>query len=146
MKSRIQSITPYYSKFESVMPDELTQTDVKNEFQTAKSELNKIINEDRTNIQNLCIKENKTIAFNDYVKPEYVVNKGFWIPDDISFDKIAHSYAHWTICVRTLEIISQNVLDMATELEVYYKDYANTGDQNRKAKFFNFVLQHLAIS
>jgi hypothetical protein len=59
---------------------------VNKELQTARDELNKIINEDRTNIQGLCIKENKTIAFNDYVNPEYVVNKVFWIPDDISFD------------------------------------------------------------
>jgi len=121
------------------MPDELTQIDVNNELQTAKSELNKIINEDRTNIHNLCIKENKPIAFNDYLKPEYVVNKGFWIPDDISFDKIAHYYAHWTMCVRILEILSQKVLDMVAELEVYYKEYVNASDQNRKAKFFYFI-------
>jgi hypothetical protein len=122
-----------------MMPDDLAQTDVNTELQTAISELNKIIDEDKTNIQDLCIKENKTIPFKEYAKPEYIVNKGFWIPDDNSFDKIAHYYAHWIMCVTTLEIISQKVLDMVAELKEYYKEYLNTGEQNRKFKFFYFV-------
>ena len=108
------------------------------ELQTARDELNKIINEDRTNIQGLCIKENKTIAFNDYVNPEYVVNKVFWIPDDISFDN--------SLLLCLLDYVCQNLrnslakgVDMAAELEVYYKEYLNAGDQNKKTKFFSFM-------
>lgn len=53
MKSRIQNVTPSYTKFENILPDELSHTKITEELEEAKNEINKIIEEDLRNIKSL---------------------------------------------------------------------------------------------
>ena len=46
VNSRIQNITPRYTKFENVLPDELNHIQITEELEEAKNETNKIIEED----------------------------------------------------------------------------------------------------
>jgi hypothetical protein len=45
MKSRIQNVTPSYTKFENILPDELSHTKIIQELEEAKNDINKIIEE-----------------------------------------------------------------------------------------------------
>jgi len=51
MHSKIQNITPYYSKFENILPDELIYIEVTEELGRARNEVNKIIEEDLREIK-----------------------------------------------------------------------------------------------
>ena len=51
MKSRILSLSPSYSKFENILPDELIQTHLEEELELARDELKEIIKEDQKNIK-----------------------------------------------------------------------------------------------
>lgn len=46
MFSEIQNTTPYYSKFENILPDELPETEITEELGSARNEINKTIEED----------------------------------------------------------------------------------------------------
>jgi hypothetical protein len=46
MDSKIQTIAPYYSKFENILPYELTHSEITEELGRARNEINKIIDED----------------------------------------------------------------------------------------------------
>lgn len=74
MKSRILSLSPSYSKFENILPDELIQTHLEEELELARDELKEIIKEDQENIKNLCIQQNKTIPFSDFINPNYIAD------------------------------------------------------------------------
>jgi hypothetical protein len=69
MKSRIQNITPIYTKFENILPYELSHNNIAEELERARYEINSIINDDLRNTKNLAISQNKAIAFNEFLKP-----------------------------------------------------------------------------
>lgn len=139
MKSRILSLSPSYSKFENILPDELIQTQLKEELEIARGELKKIIKEDQENIKNLCLEQNKTIPFSDFVNPNYIVKMAFYSEDDTSYDDLLSYYAHWTMCLVTLEALTSNIINMSNELKIYYTDYTNGERTEQKAKFIFFV-------
>ena len=66
MHSKIQNT--YYSKFENILPDELIYIEITEEFGRARNEVNKIIEEDLREIKDLTIRQNKSIAFNEFSK------------------------------------------------------------------------------
>lgn len=51
MFSEIQNTTPYYSKFENILPDELPETEITEELGSARNEINKTIEEDLRKIK-----------------------------------------------------------------------------------------------
>jgi hypothetical protein len=51
MHSEIQNITPYYSKFENILPEELPDTRITEELVRARNEINSIIEEDLKKIK-----------------------------------------------------------------------------------------------
>ena len=53
MHSEIQRITPYYSKFENILPEELAEVEITEVLGRARNELNKIIEEDLKKIKDL---------------------------------------------------------------------------------------------
>ena len=113
MKSRILSLSPSYSKFENILPDELIQTHLEKELELARDELKEIIKEDQENIKNLCIQQNKTIPFSDFINPNYIIKMAFYAENDI-YDHLLFNYAHWTMCLVTLEALTYNVINIST--------------------------------
>ena len=69
MNSRIQNVTPRYTKFENVLPEELSHTPITEELEETKNEINNIIEEDLRNIKSLSSSQNKVIPFNQLLKP-----------------------------------------------------------------------------
>jgi hypothetical protein len=66
MKSKIQSVTPRYTKFENILPDELS---------------NVKITEDSS-------RQNKAIPFNEFLKPPSIIKAAFYIKQDDSQDPV----------------------------------------------------------
>jgi hypothetical protein len=103
MKSRIQNVTPIYTKFENILPDELSyNNNIIEELERARYEINSIINDDLRNIKNLAISQNKAIAFNEFLKPPSIFKMAFYIESDHSQDPILFYYAHWIMSLSTL--------------------------------------------
>ena len=46
VNSRIQNVTPRYTEFENVLPEELSHTQITEELEETKNEINNIIEED----------------------------------------------------------------------------------------------------
>src|SRR5207248_1289513 len=75
MKSKIQNITPTYTKFENILPDELSHTQITEELEEAKNEINNIIEEDLRKVKtfyadyiNASARHEKGIEFNHFVR------------------------------------------------------------------------------
>jgi hypothetical protein len=140
MKSRILSLSPSFSKFENILPDELIQTQLKEELEITRDELKKIIKEDQENIKNLCLQQNRIIPFSDFHKPDFVVKMAFYTKQDMSpYDHLLFNYAHWIMCLVTLEVLTYGVIDMSITLKAYYNDYVNGDRPKQKTSFINFV-------
>jgi hypothetical protein len=140
VKSRILSISPSYRKFEGILPDDLMQTELKSELEAARNQVKLIINEDLGNIRNLSVQQNKTIMFDEFKKPDYIVKNAFYLEGDTSYDDdLSFRYAHWTMCLATLEILTQKVIDMSVQLKAYYTDYVNADNSKQKNAFIFFV-------
>jgi hypothetical protein len=115
------------------------QTELKSELEAARNEVKLIIKEDLENIKNLSFRQNKTILFDEFKKPDYIVKNAFYLEGDTSYDDLPFHYAHWTMCLVTLEILSQKVIDMSVELRTYYSDYVNVDKSRQKTAFLFFV-------
>ena len=63
MKSAIQNVTSRYTKFQNILPDELSHTKITEELEEAKNEIDKIIEEDLRNVKSLSNSQNKAIPF-----------------------------------------------------------------------------------
>jgi hypothetical protein len=139
VKSNILLISPSYRQFEGILPDDLIETELKNELETARDGTKRIIKEDLENIKSLSIKHNKTILFNEFRKPDYIVQNAFYLEGDVSYDDLPFRYAHWTMCLATLEVLTQKVIDMSVQLKTYYTDYVNADKSKQKNAFIFFV-------
>ena len=137
MHSKIQNITPYYSKFENILPDELIYIEITEELGRARNEINKIIEEDLREIKDLTIRQNKSIAFNEFSKPASIIRMAFYIEDDPSYDDVSFYYAHWTMSFSTLQSLAQSAINMSTELKTYYNNYLNAKHRQEKRIAFN---------
>lgn len=82
MFSEIQNTTPYYSKFENILPDELPETEITEELGSARNEINKTIEED---LRKKKLRQNK-FAFNEFTKPASIIRMAFYIEGDASYD------------------------------------------------------------
>jgi hypothetical protein len=132
MHSEIRDITAYYSKFESILPDELPDIEIKEVLGRARNELNKIIQEDLKKIKDLAARQNKSIMFNEFTKPASIIKMAFYIEDDPSYDDVSFYFAHWTMSFSTLQSLAQSVINMSTELKTYYNNYLNANSQTQK--------------
>jgi hypothetical protein len=56
-----------------------------------------------------------------------------------TYDHLLFNYAHWTMCLGTLEVLSYNAISMSTEQKTYYTDYVNGDRSKQKTKFIFFV-------
>jgi hypothetical protein len=135
MKSKIQNIIPYYSKFENGLPDEFIRTEITEELKRAKNELNKIIDEDLSNIKNLAHSQNKQIPFKEFSKPSSIIRMAFYIQDDPPEDDVLSSYAHWIMSLSTLQLLTQNVIQMSVEQKANYLGYINASTQEKGVPF-----------
>jgi len=132
MHSKIQNITPYYSKFENILPDELIYIEITEELDRARNEVNKIIEQDLREIKDLTIRQNKSIAFNEFSKPASIIRMAFYLEDDPSYDDVSFYYAHWTMSFSTLQSLVQSAINMSTELKTYYKSYLNAKIEEKR--------------
>ena len=141
MKSKIQNVTPTYTKFESILPDELSHNNnIAEELETAKDEINNIINDDLRNVKNLAISKNKAIAFNEFLKPPSIFKAAFYIETDHSQDPILFYYAHWIMSISTLRSLAEKVIQASRELKSFYNSYINSiGLQEKRTAFNHFV-------
>ena len=104
VNSRIQNVTPRYTKFENVLPDELSHTQITEELEEAKNEINNIIEEDLRNVKSLSSSQNKAIPFNQFLKPPSIIKAAFYLENDHSQDPILFYYAHWTMSLSALTV------------------------------------------
>ena len=136
MHSEIQSITSYYSKFESILPEELLDSEIREELSKARNEINNIIEEDLKKIKDLATRQNKSIAFSEFSKPPSIIRMAFYIIGDSSYDDISFFYAHWTMSFSVLQSLAQRVINTSIELKTDYNNYlnaSNTDTDTRKA-------------
>ena len=133
---------PYFSKFENILPDELTDIEIAEELSRARNEINKIIEEDLRKIKDLTIRQNKSIAFNEFTKPASIIRMALYIEGDPSYDDVSFYFAHWTMSFSTLRSLAHSVIDISTELKTYYNNYlkANSQTQRQESEW------HLIIS
>jgi GTP1/Obg family GTP-binding protein len=89
MYSEIQNITPYYSKLENILPEELPVTKITVELGRARNEINKIIEEDMKKIKDLSTRQKKSIAFSEFTKPASIIKRAFYIDGDPSYDDVS---------------------------------------------------------
>ena len=141
MKSKIQNITPRYTKFENILPDELSHTQITEELEEAKNKINNIIEEDLRNIKSLSSSKNKAIPFNEFLKPPSIIKAAFYLEnDDSQQDPILFQYAHWTMSFSALRSLAQHIIEMSRELKTFYADYINASARHEKGiKFNHFV-------
>jgi hypothetical protein len=140
MKSRIQNLTPIYSKFQNILPDELGNNNITEELEGARNEINSMINDDLRDIKNLAISMNKAIAFNEFLKPPSVFKAAFCIDGDHSQNPILFYYAHWIMSLSTLRSLAQNIIQTSRKLKSFYSNYMNnTSSQEKRIAFNDFV-------
>ena len=139
MKSEIQTLIPIYTKFENILPDELSNDNIFKELERAKHEINSIINDDLKNIKNLAISQNKVIAFNEFLKPPFVFKAGFYVDGNHLQDPIL-LYAHLVMSLSTLRSLAQNIVQTLRELKSFYGSYMNNvNSQEKQIAFSHFV-------
>ncbi|MBV9176067.1 MAG: hypothetical protein JO297_03425, partial [Nitrososphaeraceae archaeon] len=141
MKSKIQNITPTYTKFENILPDELRHTQITEELEEAKNEINNIIEEDLRNIKGLSSSKNKAIPFNEFLKPPSIIKAAFYLENDDSQDSILFRYAHWTMSFSALRFLAQHIIEMSRELKTSYANYINASDRHQKGIEFNHFVR-----
>ena len=73
VNSRIQNLTPRYTKFENALPDEINHTQITEQLEEAKNEINNIIDEDLRNVKSLSNSQNKAVPFNQFLKPPSII-------------------------------------------------------------------------
>ena len=140
MNSRIQNITPRYTKFKNVLPDELRHIQITEELEEAKNEINNIIEEDLRNVKSLSNSQNKAIPFNQFLKPPSIIKAAFYSENDYSQDPTLFYYAHWTMSLSALRSIAQSIIEMSRELKTYYANYINaTVKLDKGIEFNHFV-------
>lgn len=141
MKSKIQNITPTYTKFENILPDELSHTQITEELEEAKNEINNIIEEDLRNVKNLSSSKNKAIPFNEFLKPPSIIKAAFYLENDDSQDSILFRYAHWTMSFSALRSLAQHIIEISRELKTFYADYINASARHEKGIEFNHFVR-----
>jgi hypothetical protein len=137
MKSRIQNVTPFYTTFENILPDQLSHNNITEEPERARYEINSVINDDLRNIKNLAISQNKAIPFNEFLKPPSIFKAGFYTESDHSQDPILLYYAHWTMSLSALQSLAQNIIEMSRELKRFYASYIDATATHEKGIEFN---------
>ena len=137
MKSGIQNVTPRYTKFENILPDELSNTKTTEELEEAKNEINKIIEEDLRNVKSLSSSQNKAIPFNEFLKPPSIIKAAFYTKQDHSQELVLFYYAHWTMSLSALRSLAQNIIAISGELKTIYANYMNANAKHQKGIEFN---------
>ena len=137
MKSAIQNVTPRYTKFQNILPDELSHTKINEELEQAKNEINKIIEEDLRNVKSLSSGQNKAIPFNEFLKPPSIIKAAFYTKQDHSQDSVLFYYAHWTMSLSALRSLAQNIIGTSRELKTVYANYINANAKHQKGIEFN---------
>jgi hypothetical protein len=140
VNSRIQNVTSRYTKFENVLPEELSHTQITEELEDAKNEINNIIEEDLRNVKSLSNSQNKAVPFNQFLKPPSIIKAAFYLENDHSQDPILFYYAHWTMSLSALRSLAQGIIEMSRELKTYYANYMNaTANHEKGIEFNHFV-------
>lgn len=83
-------------------------------------------------IKDLTIRQNKSIAFNEFTKPASIIRMAFYIVVDSSYDDVSFYFAHWTMSFSTLRSLAHSVIDISTELKTYYNNYLNANSQTQR--------------
>jgi hypothetical protein len=141
MKSGIQNVTLRYTKFENILPDELSHIQIAEELEEAKNEINNIIEEDLRNVKSLSNSQNKVIPFNEFLKPPSIIKAAFYTKSDHSQDPILFYYAHWTMSLSALRSLAQNIITMSTELKTFYANYIKATARSEKGIEFNHFVR-----
>ncbi len=141
MDSRIQNISPRYTKFENVLPEELNHIQIIEELEETKNEINNIIEEDLRNVKSLSSNQGQAIPFNQFLKPSSIIKAAFFLEDDHSDDHVLFYYAHWTMSFSALRLLSHGVIELSRDLKTFYANYMNasTAIHEKKIDFNHFV-------
>jgi hypothetical protein len=137
LNSRIQNVTPRYTKFENILPDEVRYTQITEEFEEAKSEINIIIEEDSRNVKSLSSSQNKEIPFSQFLKPPSIIKAAFYLEKDHSQEPILFYYAHWTMSFSALRSLAQGIIEKSREMKTFYANYMNASATHEKGIEFN---------
>jgi hypothetical protein len=141
MKSAIQNVTPNYNKFQNILPDELSHTEITEELEETKNEIDKIIEEDLRNVKSLSSSQNKAFPFNEFLKPPSIIKAAFYINGDHSQEPVLFYYAHWTMSLSTLRSLAQNIIEISKELKTFYANYMNASTKHEKGIEFNHFVR-----
>ena len=130
-----------YTRFENILQDELSHTRITDELEEAKNKINNIIEEDLRNIKNLATSQNKTIPFNEFLKPPSIIKAAFYVESDKPQDPALFYYVHWTMSLSALRSLAQNIIEMSKELKSFYANYINASTRNEKGIEFNHFVR-----
>jgi hypothetical protein len=139
--SRILSLQQKYSRLENILPEDLISTEITDELQKAKDEMDKIIEEDSQNIQQLAAQANKESAL-DSSTLATIIKLAFALKKDTSQDKISFQYAHWYMSQISLQYLAQSVIELSGELKKACSDYVNGTGQEKRNAFTQFVMRY----
>jgi hypothetical protein len=123
------------------LPDELSHTQITEELEEAKNEINKIIEEDLRNVKSLSSSQNKAIPFNEFLKPPSIIKAAFYIEREHSQDPILFHYAHWTMSLSALRTLAQSIMEISRELKTFYANYMKATATHEKGIEFNHFVR-----
>ena len=147
MISRIQEIKPQYNRLQGILPEEIEKIDLVNSLCDAKNKVKDLIDEDEKKIKDLSRKKNKIISFDEFEKVSHIIKIAFWKKGDSEQDDALLYYAHWIMSSKILEILSENVLAISSELIKYYNMYRNeTNDQTKRTNYVKFARTYMDFS
>jgi hypothetical protein len=123
------------------LPDELSHTQIIEELEEAKNEINNIIEEDLRNVKNLSSSQGQAIPFNQFLKPPSIFKAALYLENAHSHDPILFYYAHWTMSFSALRSLAQGIIELSRELKTFYANYMNTSTATHKRKIdFNHLV------
>jgi len=119
----------------------LSHTQIAEELEEAKNEINNIIEEDLRNIKGLSSSKNKAIPFNEFLKPPSIIKAAFYLENDDSQDPILFQYAHWAMSFSALRSLAQHIIEMSRALKTFYANYVNASARHEKGIEFNHFVR-----
>lgn len=124
MISKIQDLIHKYGSFENILPEELLNKDF-TELELFKAEFKRISSEDMDTIRKLAKENSVTIDFDRFKKIDYIVKMAFYRETDVTQDEIPFYFAHWYMSLVTLDMLTNNILQLSSTLVGYFKDYSS---------------------
>jgi hypothetical protein len=81
------------------------------------------------------------MKFKDFKNLPYLIKIGFFLEGDPHQEDEKFHCAHWYMCMETLRMLSESVIDLSRELVNYYKEYVhyNTANFQRRISYNRYI-------